>query len=93
MTPDARQREALRRLTLTVTRRLHGLLHGEHLGLHAGPGSEPGDARLYQPGQDDVRRMDWAVTARTTHPHVRDAYQPPITRYQHGRVESHGINP
>lgn len=72
MTPDARQREALRRLTLTVTRRLHGLLHGEHLGLHAGPGSEPGDARLYQPGQDDVRRMDWAVTARTTHPHVRD---------------------
>ncbi|KUP96856.1 DUF58 domain-containing protein [Thermobifida cellulosilytica] len=72
MTPDARQREALRRLTLTVARRLHGLLHGEHLGLHAGPGSEPGDARLYQPGQDDVRTMDWAVTARTTHPHVRD---------------------
>ncbi|HLU95598.1 MAG TPA: DUF58 domain-containing protein [Thermobifida alba] len=72
MTPDARQQEALRRLTLTVTRRLHGLLHGEHLGLHAGPGSEPGDARAYQPGQDDVRHMDWAVTARTTHPHVRD---------------------
>ncbi|MEY9212756.1 DUF58 domain-containing protein [Thermobifida halotolerans] len=72
MTLDERQQETLRRLTLTVTRRLHGLLHGEHLGLHAGPGSEPGDARLYQPGQDDVRRMDWAVTARTTHPHVRD---------------------
>ena len=30
------------------------------------------EARLYVPGEDDVRRMDWAVTARTTVPHVRD---------------------
>ncbi len=35
-----------------------------------GPGSEPGDARPYHPG-DDVRRMDWSVTARTTEPHIR----------------------
>ncbi len=34
------------------------------------PGTEPGEARLYYPG-DDVRRMDWSVTARTTHPHIR----------------------
>ena len=46
------------------------MLHGDHLGLLPGPGSEPGESRLYQPG-DDVRRMDWSVTARTTHPHVR----------------------
>ncbi|TDQ50708.1 DUF58 domain-containing protein [Actinorugispora endophytica] len=72
MTTDPGAHAALRHLTLTVTRRLQGLLHGEHLGLYAGPGSEPGDARPYQPGEDDVRRMDWAVTARTTHPHVRD---------------------
>lgn len=62
---------ALRSLELTVRGRLDGLLQGNHLGLVPGPGSEPGDARAYQPG-DDVRRMDWAVTARTTEPHVRE---------------------
>jgi uncharacterized protein (DUF58 family) len=61
---------ALRKLELTVRRKLDGVLHGDHLGLLPGPGSEPGESRLYQPG-DDVRRMDWSVTARTTHPHVR----------------------
>ncbi|OYN90823.1 DUF58 domain-containing protein [Parenemella sanctibonifatiensis] len=63
---------ALRRLELTVVRRLEGFLHGDHLGLLPGPGADTNDAREYQPGQDDVRRMDWAVTARTTVPHVRD---------------------
>ncbi|MEU6040226.1 DUF58 domain-containing protein [Actinomadura sp. NPDC047616] len=62
----------LRRLELAVTRRLDGLLHGEHMGLLPGPGTELAEARLYQPGEDDVRHMDWAVTARTTTPHVRD---------------------
>ncbi|MDN5858115.1 MAG: DUF58 domain-containing protein [Pseudonocardia sp.] len=61
---------SLRALELTVRGRLDGLLQGNHLGLVPGPGSEPGEARAYQPG-DDVRRMDWAVTARTTEPHVR----------------------
>jgi uncharacterized protein (DUF58 family) len=62
---------ALRALELAVRGRLDGLLQGNHLGLVPGPGSEPGEARTYQPG-DDVRRMDWAVTARTTEPHVRE---------------------
>ncbi|PRX45111.1 uncharacterized protein DUF58 [Prauserella shujinwangii] len=61
----------LRTLELDVRRRLDGLLQGNHLGLVPGPGSEPGEARPYQPG-DDVRRMDWAVTARTTEPHIRE---------------------
>jgi uncharacterized protein (DUF58 family) len=61
---------ALRKLELTVRRKLDGVLHGDHQGLIPGPGSEAGESRLYQPG-DDVRRMDWSVTARTTHPHVR----------------------
>ncbi|MCV7078307.1 MULTISPECIES: DUF58 domain-containing protein [Mycobacterium] len=67
---DPKLAAALRTLELTVSRKLDGILHGDHLGLIPGPGSEPGESRLYQPG-DDVRRMDWAVTARTTHPHVR----------------------
>jgi uncharacterized protein (DUF58 family) len=50
---------------------MEGFLHGDHRGLLPGPGSETNDARVYVPGQDDVRKMDWAVTARTT-PHVRD---------------------
>lgn len=61
----------LRTLELDVRRRLDGLLQGNHLGLVPGPGTEPGEARPYQPG-DDVRRMDWAVTARTTVPHIRE---------------------
>ena len=63
---------ALRRLELTIVRRLEGFLHGDHRGLMPGAGSELNDAREYVPGQDDVRRMDWAVTARTNIPHVRD---------------------
>src|SRR5258708_8182045 len=67
---DPKLSAALRTLELAVKRKLDGVLHGDHLGLIPGPGSEPGESREYQPG-DDVRRMDWAVTARTTHPHVR----------------------
>jgi uncharacterized protein (DUF58 family) len=69
--PDpARAELVLSKLQLLVTRRLDGLLQGDYLGLLPGPGSEAGEAREYRPG-DDVRRMDWPVTARTTVPHVR----------------------
>ncbi|MEV7013224.1 DUF58 domain-containing protein [Streptosporangium sp. NPDC051022] len=64
--------QALRRLELTIVRRLDGLLNGSYQGLLPGPGSEFGDSRVYVPGEDDIRRMDWAVTARTSVPHVRD---------------------
>ena len=63
--------ELLRRLEISVTRRLDGLLQGDHRGLTPGHGSEPGEIRAYQPG-DDVRRIDWNVTAHTGDPHVRD---------------------
>lgn len=68
---DDRTREVLRRLQLDVERRLDGLLHGDYRGLVSGLGREPGETRRYQPG-DDVRRMDWNVTARTGDPHVRE---------------------
>lgn len=64
--------EVLRRLELTVTRQLDGMLHGDYRGLVPGHGSEPGETRRYQPG-DDVRRIDWNVTARSIEPHVREA--------------------
>ena len=67
MPPEA----VLRRLELTVRRRLDGLLQGSYQGFLPGPGSEAGEARPYEPG-DDVRRIDWNVTARTTVAHVRN---------------------
>jgi uncharacterized protein (DUF58 family) len=66
----ARSEAVLSRLQLLVTRKLDGLLQGDYVGLLPGPGSEAGESREYRPG-DDVRRMDWPVTARTTVPHVR----------------------
>ena len=57
----------LRRLELTVRHRLDGLLQGNYAGLVPGPGTDPGEVRQYVAG-DDVRRMDWPVTARTTTP-------------------------
>ncbi|MBT8226070.1 MAG: DUF58 domain-containing protein, partial [Dactylosporangium sp.] len=69
--PDSGRSElVLGRLQLLITRRLDGLLQGDYLGLLPGPGTEPGESREYRPG-DDVRRIDWPVTARTTTPHVR----------------------
>jgi uncharacterized protein (DUF58 family) len=63
--------ETLRRLELAVNRRLDGFLQGDHLGLVPGHGSDPGETREYAPG-DDVRRIDWNVTARTNAVHIRE---------------------
>ncbi len=68
---DLAPEAVLRRLELVVWRRLDGMLQGDYHGLLPGPGSDPDESRPYQPG-DDVRHMDWNVTARTTAPHVRD---------------------
>jgi uncharacterized protein (DUF58 family) len=65
-----RREDRLRQMELAVTRKLDGLLHGDHQGLVPGGGTEPADGRVYTPG-DDVRRMDWNLTARTSIPHVR----------------------
>ena len=70
-TLSSETREVLRRLELEVTHRLDGLLHGDHRGLVPGHGSELGETRRYAPG-DDVRRIDWNVTARLSEAHIRE---------------------
>jgi uncharacterized protein (DUF58 family) len=60
----------LQRLDWRVIRRLDGLLQGDYRTLFYGPGVDFADLREYQPG-DDVRHIDWNVTARTTTPYVR----------------------
>jgi uncharacterized protein (DUF58 family) len=60
----------LQRLDWRVIRRLDGLLQGDYRTLFYGPGVDFADLREYQPG-DDVRHIDWNVTARTTTPFIR----------------------
>lgn len=61
---------AFQALDLVVRRRLNGLLQGDRAGTRLGPGSDPEEVTRYRVGEDDVRRMDWNVTARTGEPHV-----------------------
>jgi len=60
----------LRALDLAVLRRIESLVPGEHLTPQVGSGTELAGIRPYHPG-DDVRHMDWNVTARMREPHVR----------------------
>jgi uncharacterized protein (DUF58 family) len=60
----------LRALDLSIGRRGEGLLAGDFRSNLLGAGTELAMVRPYVPG-DDVRRIDWAVTARTNEPHVR----------------------
>lgn len=61
----------LRRLEWTVIRRLDGRLQGDYRTLFRGFGLDFADLRAYLPG-DDVRHIDWNVTARLGEPHVRE---------------------
>jgi uncharacterized protein (DUF58 family) len=60
----------LKRLEWTAIRRLDGLLQGDYRTLLRGAGLDLADLREYQV-HDDVRHIDWNVTARTQQPHVR----------------------
>jgi len=60
----------LRELEWKVIRRLDGLLQGDYRTLMRGSGLDLADLREYQP-HDDVRHIDWNVTARLNLPHVR----------------------
>jgi len=60
----------LKRLDWHVVRRLDGLLQGDYRSLFFGQGLDLAEVREYQP-EDDVRYMDWNVTARMGEPYVR----------------------
>src|SRR3954469_24754082 len=68
--PDAR----LRRLEWTVIHRLDGLLQGDYRTLFRGYGLDLADLREYQYG-DDVRHIDWNVTARLQTPYVSEYHE------------------
>ncbi len=61
----------LQRLDWTVIRRLDGLLQGDYRTLFRGQGLDLSDLREYEFG-DDVRTIDWNVTARLDAPYVRE---------------------
>lgn len=62
--------QLLKKLEFKVLRRLDGFLFGDYTGLFYGPSLDLAEVREYQPG-DEVRRIDWNVTARTGKVHVR----------------------
>src|SRR5512136_483289 len=62
--------QILQRLDWQVIRRLDGILQGDYRGLFYGAGLDLADLREYQPG-DDIRHIDWNVTARLDTPYVR----------------------
>jgi uncharacterized protein (DUF58 family) len=69
--PPQTPETVLRRLDLKVARRLEGLLQGDHRSAFRGQGLDLADLREYQ-YYDDVRHIDWNVTARLQIPHVRE---------------------
>ena len=69
-TPAQRAEQVLRRLEWKVLRRLDGVLQGDYRTLLRGTGLDLADLREYQV-HDDVRHIDWNVTARLQSPHVR----------------------
>jgi uncharacterized protein (DUF58 family) len=70
LTPE----RVLRRLEWRVLRKLDGRLQGDHRTVFRGSGVDVADLREYQFG-DDLRHIDWNVTARTDITHVREYHE------------------
>jgi uncharacterized protein (DUF58 family) len=71
---SGRAEAVLRRLEWTVLKRLDGALHGDYRTLFRGAGLDLADLREYQ-YNDDVRHIDWNVTARLQAPYVREFHE------------------
>jgi uncharacterized protein (DUF58 family) len=72
--PAAPPDQLLRELEWTVIRKLDGLLQGDYRTLWRGAGVDLADLREYQ-AHDDVRHIDWNVTARLQQPYVRQFHE------------------
>ncbi|MDH4053195.1 MAG: DUF58 domain-containing protein, partial [Rubrivivax sp.] len=72
--PQSTPEALLQRLEWTVLRRLDGLLQGDYRTLLRGGGVDLADLREYQ-HHDDVRHIDWNVTARMQQPYVRQFHE------------------
>src|SRR5690349_3202491 len=73
-TPAATPERILQRLDWQVVRRLDGMLQGDYRSLFYGYGVDFADLREYQP-EDDIRYIDWNVTARMDAPYVRQYHE------------------
>jgi len=73
-TSTATPERILQRLDWQVIRRLDGQLQGDYRSLFYGYGVDFADLREYQP-EDDIRYIDWNVTARMNTPYVRKYYE------------------
>src|SRR5436309_16054431 len=69
-TPEPTPERILLRLDWHVIRRLDGLLQGDYRSLFYGYGLDFADLRECQP-EDDIRYIDWNVTARMNTPYIR----------------------
>ena len=69
-TPESTPERILQRIDWKIIRRLDGLLQGDYRSLFYGYGVDFADLREYQPG-DDIRYIDWNVTARMDSPYIR----------------------
>jgi uncharacterized protein (DUF58 family) len=62
--------QAVKRIQFVTGRQVSDVMAGAYLSVFKGLGMEFDEVRPYMPG-DDVRTIDWNVTARTGEPHVK----------------------
>ncbi len=60
----------IRYIQIYTSKAVNDILAGEYHSVFKGQGMEFDEVRAYQPG-DDIRTIDWNVTARTGHPYVK----------------------
>jgi uncharacterized protein (DUF58 family) len=67
---DSELRRRIRHIQITASKAVSDILAGEYHSVFKGRGMEFDEVRPYQPG-DDIRTIDWNVTARTGEPHIK----------------------